>query len=298
MGGQTPPLIVDGNIYVDTQNLLSIKASTGSVNWQASNGDSAGLAYANGELFSVSRGGRFLRMRFERMTRCGRLSSQVRPSSTRRQPLGGMVYASAAGVGGNLYGVDASNGRLVWTGDVENGVRVIRRSHPTEYSSAYACQQTYDFDPKTGDPLWRLRRMRWWRRNDTGVDGAYLLVQDSVLGDVVLNASDGSVVRSFPPKPTPATNGSEMFVVEQRTFSRQRASPADLSSGASKATADLATNPIVVNRHGLRGVGLRESICQCPSRLGLKNGARISGQPSRRTSSKVTTIWLCSPRTG
>ena len=152
---------------------------------------------------------------------------------------GGMVYASAAGVGGNLYGVDASNGRLVWTGDVENGDSSNPAISPNGIFVSYACQQTYDFDPKTGDPLWHHSTDCEGGGGTTPViDGAYLLVQDSVLGDVVLNASDGSVVRSFASQPTPATNGSEMFVVNSGLLQAEGVA-SGLLRWSSKATANL-----------------------------------------------------------
>ena len=86
------------------------------------------------------------------------------------------------------------------------------------------------------------------------IDGAYLLVQDSVSGDVVLNASNGSVVRSFASQPTPATNGSEMFVVNNGLLQAE-----GVASGLLKWSFDgdghLATNPIVVDDTVYEGSG-------------------------------------------
>ena len=254
------PLIVDGEIYVVSQedggSLLSIDAATGSVNWQVDVGDSVGIAYANGDLFSVSTSSV---MSAYSATRGALLWSTKLPNQWEfYAPTagGGMVYAGAAGSGGTVYGVDASNGQLVWTGEVENGNTSIPAISSKGVFVSYACQQTYDFDPRTGTPLWHHSTSCEGGGGATAVvDGAYLFVEDLVAGNVVLNASNGSVVRSFKSglvpapngeQPTPATNGAEMFVLDQGTLQEETVA-GGLVGWSFAGDGGLESSPIVVN---------------------------------------------------
>jgi len=259
-GSLSYPLIAGGQIYVVSQEdgglLLSINAATGRINWQVDAGTSVGIAYSNGDIFSVSGGGVTTAYG---AANGGRLWSTALPGQSEFYPpaaAGGMVYVGAAGSGGTVYGIDASQGRLVWTGQVENG----NTSIPTITSSgvfvSYACQQTYDFDPRTGVRLWHHSTSCEGGGGATAVsDGPYLLVEDVVTGDVVLSTSSGSVVRSFKSanpafnggQLTPATDGGDMFVLDGGSLNEEGVA-SGLVGWSFAGDGNLETSPIVVDK--------------------------------------------------
>jgi outer membrane protein assembly factor BamB len=68
--------------------------------------------------------------------------------------LNGIIYTAGAGVGGTLYAVDESDGKVLWTGEVANG----NNSSPVVTSSgvyvSYVCPNVYDFAPRGGKLIW------------------------------------------------------------------------------------------------------------------------------------------------
>jgi outer membrane protein assembly factor BamB len=152
------PLIVNGQIYelsgADGGSLTSVRASTGTVNWQVVAGDAVGAAYVDGEVIVVTSEGV---MSSYTATTGASVWSTTLPGQTEfyaPTAADGMVFAGAAGVGGTVYGVDASDGVLVWTGSVENGNTSIPAVSSNGMYVTYACAQTYGFDPTSGRPLW------------------------------------------------------------------------------------------------------------------------------------------------
>jgi len=246
------PLVVGGNVYViaegDPAVMYSISASTGRMNWSESVGAATGAAYADGRLFTVTYGG--IMFAYSAATGAVVWSLELPGQSEYYTPTAadGGVYAGAAGVGGTLYGVNASSGSLDWSGSVANGDTSIPAVSATGTYVSYACQQSYDFNPSTGARVWHYKTSCEGGGGATPVlTGNYLLVQDTNLGDIVLNASTGKFVRTFRSGPTPATNGSVMFVENAGSLQAQT-----LSGGLVEWNFDgdktLDTSPIVVNQ--------------------------------------------------
>jgi outer membrane protein assembly factor BamB len=152
------PLIVNGQIYelsgADGDSLFPVRASTGSVNWQVAVGGAVGATYVSGYVIVVTGGG--IMSAYSATSGAPAWSTTLHGQTEFYAPTAadGMVFAGAAGVGGTVYGVDAFDGRLVWTGSVENGNTSIPAVSSNGMYVSYACAQTYDFNPTSGRPLW------------------------------------------------------------------------------------------------------------------------------------------------
>lgn len=66
----------------------------------------------------------------------------------------GVVYTGGSGSGGTLYAVDAVGGAVLWTRPVANGDNSSPAVTADGVYVSYACEQTYAFAPKSGDPIW------------------------------------------------------------------------------------------------------------------------------------------------
>jgi outer membrane protein assembly factor BamB len=281
------PLIVNGNVYVigfssvasqqyGTSTLYSINAASGSVNWklampqsspsfpsngsESANQDSPGLAYDDGDLFTVtgdvtSDSGTM--SAYKASTGASLWSTTLQDQFSFDPPtaLDGMVYTSGSGDSATIYAVKASTGELAWDTKLPlGGSFTIPAVSPNDVYVSYAGQEVFDLSPATGDEIWQHSN------GDNGGGGAtpvlagnYLLVQDQLLGDCVLDSSTGMVLgTSFKSGPTPAANGDSMFTENAGQLQAE-----DISTGQIKWTfqgdGNLDTSPILVNHSVYEG---------------------------------------------
>jgi outer membrane protein assembly factor BamB len=252
-GPLSSPLIVGGTVYVvaetSSPSIYAIDGSTGAVRWQLAVGaGTSGVAYADGRLFTVSGGG--IMAAADARTGATEWAAQLPDQSLFGVPPtadGSMVYTGAAGVGGTVYGVSAATGDLAWTGSVENGDDSIPAVSSTGMYVSYACQQTYDFDPRTGTPLWHY---------STGCEGGggatpvladgYLFVQDPGPGYLVLNATTGAAVRTIPSGLAPPAADATAVFAENGGQLQARTVASGHLEWTFPGDGRLDTSPIVV----------------------------------------------------
>lgn len=244
------PLIVNGEIYqlsgVHNSSLFSINASTGTVNWQIEVGRAVGATYSDGYVVVVTESGV---MSAYQADSGAPLWSTALPSQVlfdTPTAADGMIFVVGAGVGGTIYGVDASDGRILWTRNFESGDVAPAVSASGVYL-AFGCQLFYDLEPSSGRELWwhNTPNCLGATRDTAVIAGNYLLVQDLIDGDFVLDASNGHVVRSFISGPTPATNGNEMYVESNGTIEAETVA-GGLLGWSFTGDGQLDTSPTVV----------------------------------------------------
>jgi outer membrane protein assembly factor BamB len=231
--------------------LYGLSLATGSVVWSVPLGGTyywSGLAYDNGQLFALNYNGQL--QAFDPLTGTRRWSTQLPgQSSFSSAPTArnGYVYTAGAGIGGTLYAVQESSGTVAWTASVMNG----DESSPVVTSSgvyvSYACEQTYDFNPTSGDLIWHYATMCEGGGGKTpAVSDGQLYVRDNVLGDVILNASTGALAGTFSAGPIPGFSGSSGYFLSGSTLSAYNtASQATEWGFTGDGTLDSA--PLVAN---------------------------------------------------
>jgi outer membrane protein assembly factor BamB len=274
------PLIVGGNVYVIGLNslpsqestgstLFSINANTGHMNWQASipsgsgtdygntpasgAGNTPGLAYLNGDLFTVvsnamSDSGTM--SAYNASTGAVMWSAQLADQWSFNPPtaLNGMVYTSGSGDSATEYAVNAATGTVVWQTKLgDGGTFSIPAVSPSGVYLSYPGQEIYALNPSTGTGIWQHSN------GDNGGGGAtpalvgnYLLTQDQLMGNLVLDATTGRVIGSFKSGPTPAASGNVMFA-ENSGLLQAQAIPNGSVKWSFHGDGRLDTSPIVVN---------------------------------------------------
>jgi outer membrane protein assembly factor BamB len=260
------PLIVSGSVYVigfSSVWKLALPQSSPSFpsnGSESANQDSPGLAYDDGDLFTVtgnatSDSGT---MSAYKASTGGTLWSTTLPDQYSFDPptaLDGMVYASGSGDSATIYAVKATTGEVSWdTKLLLGGTFTIPAVSPNDVYVSYAGQEVFDLSPETGDEIWQHSN------GDNGGGGAtpvlagnYLLVQDQLQGDFVLDASTGMILgTTFKSGPTPAANGDSMFTENGGQLQAE-----DISTGRIKWTfqgdGSLDTSPILVNHSVYEG---------------------------------------------
>jgi outer membrane protein assembly factor BamB len=275
------PLIVGGNVYVIGLNVIpsqqspesslySLNARTGSVNWQvaivsgsftqygnapeSAYGNMPGLAYDDGDLFTVTSnpmGPDGVMSAYKASTGALMWSRPLAPQWTFGPPtaLDGMVYTSGSGDSATVYGVLAATGIVAWsTKLVLGGTFSIPAVSASGVYVSYPGQEIYDLSPSTGDGIWKHSNGTSGGGGATPVlAGSYLLTQDQLYGNLVLDASTGKVLNGgFDAGPTPAATHDVLFAEAGGHLQAQT-----ISNGLIKWTFQgdgrLDTSPIVVN---------------------------------------------------
>jgi outer membrane protein assembly factor BamB len=215
------PLIANGKVFVTVANpgssgtyLYAMNLTTGSRAWGpidlGGTDNWSNAAYDQGRIFVVNDGGQLQAFDAQGGRRLwakqlpGQYSFSTPPTARN-----GIVYTAGAGVGGTLYAVAESTGLLLWTASVMNGDSSSPVVTATGVYVSYACAQTYDFDPTSGALIWH----HWTACEGGGgttpaLFNGRLYVRDSITGNVILNAADGSVLGTFTSTPIPAFGGS------------------------------------------------------------------------------------------
>ena len=251
-GSPSFPLVVGTSVFAviggSPVEIVRIDATSGKTLWKASagSGNSVGLAYDQGRLFSVNSGGLMTAYKANSGKQVwsvqlpGQYSFSAAPSA-----LNGVVYTGGAGEGGTLYAVDGATGKVIWTQPVENG----DDSSPSVTASGvyvtYPCQY-YDFTPSSGAPIWHV---------STGCDGGggatpvtynnMVFVRDYP-SNTILNAQTGAVIGSFPGNSPPAIAGHVGYFLDNETLSAIDPATSKLFWEFS-GDGSIATPPLVVN---------------------------------------------------
>jgi outer membrane protein assembly factor BamB len=227
------PVIANGIVVVAANDqLIALNEKTGKVLWTqgSPSGDGwVGPAYDNGKIFadpsyassSDSLGMYAFDERTGKQTWASAAPGQYAFSSP-PTAASGTVYTGAAGGGGTVYAYDESSGALKWTASVENG----DNSSPVVTSNgifvSYACPQTYDFQPNSGQPIWHFSGPCEGGGGSTPAlyDGLLFVGdsdQSSGYNGLILHAKNGTVAGGFNASFTPAFSRNLGFFVNYST---------------------------------------------------------------------------------
>lgn len=164
---------------------------------------------------------------------------------------GGVVYTGGAGSGGTLYAVDAASGAMLWTQPVANGDNSSPAVTANGVYVSYACEQTYAFAPKSGNPIWHHETdcSGGGGRTPVLADGGVWVRDDAGMIPSVLNAADGKVRGTYEAtgwSPAPAFDGRQGYFVDDGVL-QERHSRTLATRWKFEGDGQISTAPIVVN---------------------------------------------------
>jgi outer membrane protein assembly factor BamB len=226
------PLIAGGKVFVTATTsqgeglLYAFDIATGQTAWGpvdiGSSGNFAAATYDSGRIFTLNGAG--ILQAFSAKKGSLLWTTQITSQYSFSSPptaLHGMVYTGAAGSGGTVYAFNESNGSQVWTQSVQNG----DDSSPTVTSKgvyvSYACNQAYDFTPKTGNLIWH------YSGPCEGGGGATTALYNNQLytrdfnGDLILKASNGNLAGTYSATQPPAFSGKMGYFLNGSTLSAE-----------------------------------------------------------------------------
>lgn len=168
--------------------------------------------------------------------------------------LNGIVYTAGAGDGGTVYAVSETSGEVLWTASVANGNSSSPVVTKTGVYVSYVCPNVYDFNPKTGKPIWAYSPDCDGGGGDTPVlFKGKLYVRDAIVfsgyNGGVFNATTGALESYFNSSFAPAFCGSTGLYTETNVLTAF-----SVTSGATTWTANppsgdsYSSAPIIVNR--------------------------------------------------
>src|SRR5438132_10996709 len=262
-GSVSYPVMGPSYIYVTVANpttthpnLYAINYRTGAVAWGPVDlGGSwwANASYDNGLVFTVNVNGQM--QAFDGQTGAIQWTTQLPGQSMFTSPPAGslfgtgfdLIYTSGAGSGGTLYAVHASSGAIAWQAQVMNGDHSAPVVTIAGVYVAYACAQTYDFEPLHGALLWhRATGCEGGGGKTAALYNGKLYVRDALVGNTILDVASGATLGSFSATAAPAFTGSTGFFLNGSTLQAVNLSTnAVLWSFTGDGT--LTTAPIVVN---------------------------------------------------
>lgn len=163
---------------------------------------------------------------------------------------GGVVYTGGAGSGGTLYAVDAASGAVNWTRPVSNGDSSSPAVTADGVYVSYACEQTYAFDPTSGDPIWRHQTgcSGGGGRTPVVADGG-VWVRDGGMAPSVLDVADGEVRGTYEVNgwsPAPAFDGRQGYFVDDGVLQERHSRTLD-TRWTFEGDGQISSAPIVVN---------------------------------------------------
>jgi hypothetical protein len=203
----TYPVIAGGRVFVGGTSVFALKAATGATLWSKAT-PSIGLAYDHGQLFNLSGGGQLAAYVPASGSQNWFISLPGQYAFSSPPTAGnGMVYTGGAGSGGTVYGVNATNGNLVWTNSVANGDDSSPSVTSTGVYVSYVCPQAYDFAPLTGVLIWHYSGPCEGGGGATAPLYRGLLYTESWASNppgLILRASDGTPLGTFNSLVTPA----------------------------------------------------------------------------------------------
>lgn len=226
------PLIADGKVFVTATTsqgeglLYAFDLATGQTAWGpidiGSSGNFAAATYDSGRVFTLNGAGilQAYSAKKGKLVWTTQITSQYSFSSP-PTALHGLVYTGAAGSGGTVYAFNESNGVQVWTQPVQNGDDSSPAVDSKGVYVSYACNQAYDFSPKSGNLIWH------YSGPCEGGGGATTALYQNRLytrdfqGDLILNASNGKLVGSYSASKPPAFSGKLGYFLNGSTLSAE-----------------------------------------------------------------------------
>ncbi len=263
------PIIVGTRIFVtvgySNSVLYALDAGTGHILWSQSSppgyGGWVGAAYDNGVLFVVANytpgytnGAMFAFSAVDGH----QLWSAVLPNqylfTSAPTAVNGIVYTGGAGVGGNVYAVQESNGTLLW---MQSGVENGDSSAPAVTSDgmyvSYACPQTYKFNPTSGNLIWHFSGQCEGGGGDSvAIYQGLVYVRDLVdqypTDGITLSAETGVYTGGFNSKYSPAFWQGTAFYTEPASLTAVNVTNSQTLWTALPVSGDsYSCAPIVVN---------------------------------------------------
>ncbi|MCX4847963.1 PQQ-binding-like beta-propeller repeat protein [Streptomyces sp. NBC_00893] len=280
-GNVSYPIVAGGRVFATAASsdghgtvLHAIDAATGEDAWEPV--DLGGtywwsaLAYGGARLYAQNDDG--VLTAFDPATGAKIWTTTLAPQYSFTSPptfAGGVVYTGGAGSGGTLYAVDAADGSVLWTQPVANGDNSSPAVTANGVYVSYACEQTYAFDPKSGDPVWHHRTdcSGGGGRTPVLADGGVWIRDAAGMTPSVLNTTDGQVRGTYEASgrsPAPAFDGRQGYFVDDGVL-QERHSRTLATRWKFEGDGQISTAPIVVN--GYVYVGSRTG------RLWALNGA-------------------------
>ncbi len=211
------PLIAGGLVFViaaaPSPQLVALSARTGQTVWSATlPGGFAAHAYDGGRVFTVDGSG--TATAFDAATGAKLWSASMRGTditdwSTVPTAYGGVLYTSAAGTGGTLFAYDEPTGKLLFQNySPYNGDQSPPAVDAQHMIVAYACQQTYAYDPMRGASQWHYATSCGGGGADVPVlHGGEVYVTDP-MQSVTLDESMGTSIGTFAARQPPAFDGT------------------------------------------------------------------------------------------
>ncbi|MEV5197747.1 PQQ-binding-like beta-propeller repeat protein [Streptomyces sp. NPDC053720] len=280
-GNVSYPIVAGGRVFATAASpdgygtvLHAIDAATGENAWEPV--DLGGtywwsaLAYGGGRLYAQNPDG--VLTAFDPATGAKIWTTTLTPQYSFTSPptfANGVVYTGGAGSGGTLYAVDAADGSVLWTQPVANGDNSSPAVTANGVYVSYACEQTYAFDPKSGNPIWHHRTdcSGGGGRTPVLADGGVWVRDAAGMTPSVLNTTDGQVRGTYEASgrsPAPAFDGRQGYFVDDGVL-QERHSRTLETRWNFEGDGRISTAPIVVN--GYVYVGSRSG------RLWALNGA-------------------------
>jgi len=231
-GNASYPLIAEGKVFVTATTsqgegiLYAFNISTGQTAWGpvdiGSSGNFAAATYDSGRVFTLNGAGilQAFSAKKGKLLWTTQITSQYSFSSP-PTALHGLVYTGAAGSGGTVYAFNERNGSQVWTQSVENGDDSSPAVDSKGLYVSYACNQAYDFSPKTGNLIWH------YSGPCEGGGGATTALYQNRLytrdfeGDLILKASNGKLAGSYSATQLPAFSGKMGYFLNGSTLSAE-----------------------------------------------------------------------------
>ncbi|HJT58060.1 MAG TPA: PQQ-binding-like beta-propeller repeat protein [Ktedonobacteraceae bacterium] len=226
------PLIAGGKVFVTATTsqgeglLYAFDLATGQIAWGpidiGSSGNFAAATYDSGRIFTLNGAGilQAFSAKKGKLLWTTQITSQYSFSSP-PTALHGLVYTGAAGSGGTVYAFNENNGSQVWTQSVENGDDSSPAVDSKGVYVSYACNQAYDFSPKSGNLIWH------YSGPCEGGGGATTALYQKRLytrdfeGDLILNVSNGKLTGSYTASQPPAFSGKMGYFLNGSTLSAE-----------------------------------------------------------------------------
>jgi len=251
------PLVAGGRIFVTVgslkaygSDLYALDEETGSIAWgPTSLGGThywSGATYSLGRVFTINYDGQM--QAFDAQSGMLLWTQQLPGQYSFSSPptaFGRRIFVGGAGSGGTVYAVAGNSGRVLWTGQVENGDNSSPAVSDSGVIVSYACTQAYSFAPTTGSLLWHYSGSCEGGGGRTVARfGSVLYARDWAEGNLILDATSGKLLGTFSASPIPAGAKSKVFIVNAgKLIATNSAQPAVLWT----ATGVEATNaPLVV----------------------------------------------------
>lgn len=231
-GKASYPLIAGGQVFITAITsqgeglLYAFNLSTGQAAWGpidlGNSNNFAAATYDAGSVFTLNGAG--ILEAFSAAAGAKVWIQQITTQYLFTSPptaLNGMVYVGAAGSGGTVYGFKESNGSQVWTQPVENGDDSAPTVSGKGVYVSYACNQAFDFAPKTGTPVWH------YSPSCEGGGGATTALYNNRLytrdnsGNLILNAFTGKLLGTYSASQIPAFSGTTGYFLNGSTLSAE-----------------------------------------------------------------------------